>query len=143
MTVGCRCGDWSGVACDWIGPHSETVVVEYMPSEWRESHTEARNRGHYPGNGAQRIRVSLACADRTLADDGEWCERVVSPDPDLDLTPLSAGFDPRVHGMVCALPATARRVRYDADGETREVSGTTEQIVAALEAAGYTTKVTS
>lgn len=64
-----------------------------------------------------------------------------SGDPDLDLTPLSVGFDLRKHDMRVSLPATARHVRFDAGGETRELIGTTVELVKALEAAGYIVEV--
>ncbi len=66
-----------------------------------------------------------------------------SGDPDLDLTPLSIGFDPRVHRMSVVLPTSARRVRYDKAGETREAIGTTEDLVSILEMADYTVEVES
>lgn len=76
-TVRCACGEWSGERCEWSGPHSETVVVEYMPEQHRASHKAAGNCGSYPNNGACRIRVNDECADRMLEIDGDWC-RIVS-----------------------------------------------------------------
>lgn len=60
-----------------------------------------------------------------------------SAEPDLDVTPLSVGFDLRVQGTLVAVPESTRWVRYDLDGEVREVIGTREQVIAALTAAGY------
>lgn len=73
---GCECGDWSGEQCEWTGPVSETVVVEWMPEEYRESHRKAGNRGVYPANGALRLRVERSCAERIIEDAPEWAEVV-------------------------------------------------------------------
>jgi len=70
--IGCECGYWSGEACCWRGPESETVVVEYMPEYLRASHRAAGNSGIYPANGAVRLRVERSCADRIIEDAGEW-----------------------------------------------------------------------
>lgn len=72
--VHCDCGEWSGERCQWNGPESETVVVEYMPEQHRSSHEAAGNSGLYPHNGARRIRVETSCADRIVEHDGEWAE---------------------------------------------------------------------
>lgn len=72
--VVCECGDWCGEACAWTGPQADTVLVEYMPEQHRASHEAAGNRGSYPSNGAQRIRVSRECAAHMVRHDGEWCE---------------------------------------------------------------------
>lgn len=76
--VHCGCGEWSGGRCEWTGPESETLVVEYMPEQHRASHVAAKNRGTYPHNGAVRIRVARACADSMIECDGEWCSEVAS-----------------------------------------------------------------
>lgn len=52
--------------------------MEWMPEHLRSSHEAAGNRGTYPANGANRIRVARACADSMIATDGEWCEIVES-----------------------------------------------------------------
>lgn len=70
----CECGDWSGDPCQWTGPRSETVRVEWMPEHLRASHEAAGNRGAYPHNGAVRSRVKISCAERMIEHDGEWCE---------------------------------------------------------------------
>lgn len=77
-TARCECGQWCGVRCEWTGPRDETVIVEWMPEPLRASHTAAGNRGVYPRNGAQWLRVSAECAASMLAHDGEWCEAVTS-----------------------------------------------------------------
>lgn len=76
--VHCGCGEWSGERCEWTGPESETLVVEYMPEQHRASHAAAGTRGTYPHNGAVRIRVARACADSMIECDGEWCSEVAS-----------------------------------------------------------------
>ncbi len=70
----CNCGEWSGEACCWSGPASETVLVEFMPDHLRGSHAAAGNSGLYPHNGACQIRVERSCAERMIETDGEWCE---------------------------------------------------------------------
>lgn len=72
--VRCECGKWSGEHCEWSGPKDATVIVEWMPRDLRVAHTEARNSGIYPHNGAERIRVERSCADRMVEHDGEWVE---------------------------------------------------------------------
>lgn len=74
--IRCACGEWSGEACSWSGPRSETVRVEYMPEQHRTSHDAAGNRGAYPANGASRIRVSSACAAQMLEHDADWASIV-------------------------------------------------------------------
>jgi len=54
---------------------------------------------------------------------------------DLSLTPLSCGFDPRVHGMACVVPAGAT-VEYECSGDIRVTRS-----VAELRRAGYTVVV--
>jgi hypothetical protein len=71
--VPCHCGEWSGTRCQWTGPKSETVVVEWMPEHLRSSHQTAGNRGSYPANGAERIHVACECADEMIDADGDWC----------------------------------------------------------------------
>lgn len=73
-TVRCACGEWSGHRCSWVGDRSETVIVEFMPEQYRSSHAAAGNRGLYPASGARRIRVERSCADSMIEQDGEWCE---------------------------------------------------------------------
>lgn len=74
--VHCHCGEWSGERCQWTGPKSQTVLVEYMPEQHRGSHVAAGNRGMYQANGAVRIRVEATCANAMVEADGDWCEIV-------------------------------------------------------------------
>ena len=69
--VHCKCGEWTGERCNWTGPREETVIVEYMPEYLRSSHDAAGNHGHYPSNGAIRVRVERSCANLLLADESE------------------------------------------------------------------------
>jgi hypothetical protein len=70
--IECECGTWSGERCQWSGPKSETVVVEWMPEQHRASHEAAGNAGAYPANGSRRLRVERSCAERILEDSGDW-----------------------------------------------------------------------
>lgn len=63
-TVPCECGRATGTACEWSGPHSETVIVDWMPEYLRKGHHAARNHGVWPYNGALRLRVEASCAER-------------------------------------------------------------------------------
>lgn len=75
--VRCQCGEADGSEpCAWTGPRSETVVVEYMPRQHRDSHAAAGNTGSYPHNGAVRLRVERSCADLIIADNLDWCAEV-------------------------------------------------------------------
>lgn len=71
--VECQCGEITGTRCAWSGPKSETVILEWTPEYLRASHEAAGNRGVYPHNGAQRLRVEKGCGE-SLAD--EWTEIV-------------------------------------------------------------------
>ena len=73
LVTRCQCGEWSGERCQWSGPESETVLVEFMPEEHRASHVAAGNRGVRPHNGARQIRVERSCAARMVREDGDWC----------------------------------------------------------------------
>ena len=73
MSVKCQCGQWSGEPCQWSGPKSKTMVVEFMPEHLRASHEAAGNSGSYPGNGAVRVRVEASCAALMAKTDGQWC----------------------------------------------------------------------
>jgi hypothetical protein len=59
-------------------------------------------------------------------------------EPDLDVTPLSVGFDLRAQGMAVALPAGTRVVRFDRGGAAHTAIGDRATLRAALTAAGYT-----
>jgi len=69
----CESGEWSGDRCGYDGDADELVTVEFMPRWLRESHDAARNRGAYPHNGSQRVRVCPECAEDMIEADGEWC----------------------------------------------------------------------
>ena len=73
MSVKCQCGQWSGEPCQWSGPKSKTMVVEFMPEHLRASHEAAGNSGNYPHNGAVRVRVEESCAALMAKTDGQWC----------------------------------------------------------------------
>jgi len=72
VVVQCGCGKCTGVRCEWTGPRRETVVIEYMPEQYRGSHTAAGNSGSYPANGAVRVRVERSCAESLVEHDGDW-----------------------------------------------------------------------
>lgn len=59
---------------------------------------------------------------------------------DYSYTPLDVGFDLRKHDMTIDLAIDAQAVQYDDAGTTRIVRGSRQEIVAALEAAGYRVK---
>jgi len=73
----CRCGEILGGCCDGEGLRSEMVLVEWMPHDLRASHTAAGNKGYWPHNGAQRLRVLPQCV--AYIDQDEWT-RVVTAD---------------------------------------------------------------
>ncbi len=72
----CECGEWSGERCAWSGPETETVTVEWMPEQYRGSHTAARNAGVYPANGARHLQVHRKCAASMIEHDSAWCSIV-------------------------------------------------------------------
>lgn len=74
--VACECGEAMGQRCEWSGPASATVVIEWMPEWLRASHTAAGGTGRYPHNGSLRLRVSLGCAVYLAEHDGEWTTAV-------------------------------------------------------------------
>ena len=76
--VGCECGEATGVACAWHGLMVQTVVIEWMPEDLRDTHVAANNHGRYPYNGAVRLRVAQSCAILLFEADGEWCSEVQS-----------------------------------------------------------------
>lgn len=67
--VHCKCGRITGVRCEWSGPKSETVEVEWMPEYLRASHGAGGNSGSWPHNGAEHLTLQASCAE-SLAD--EW-----------------------------------------------------------------------
>lgn len=76
LTLGCECGTTCGEACSWSGPLHETTVVEWMPEQFRTSHSAVGGCGQYPHNGAVRLRVAGSCAERLLGEDPEWVREV-------------------------------------------------------------------
>lgn len=56
---------------------------------------------------------------------------------DLSVLPIDVGFDLRLHGILVSVPADTTSAAYDDAGIERTVRGTPEQIVAALQSAGY------
>lgn len=68
----CGAGHMTGVMCD---RYAETTV-EYMPIHLRDAHEQARNRGTYPANGAERWRVCRECADAIVSVDPDWTSEV-------------------------------------------------------------------
>lgn len=65
----CECGDITGEPCEC----QREVIVEWMPITLRSSHIAAGNSGNWPDNGAWRLEVSKACAERLVNDDPDWC----------------------------------------------------------------------
>lgn len=74
--IHCQCGRVTDVRCDWVGDPDETVLVEWMPRDLRASHEAAGNRGTWPANGAERLRVQWECADRIVEGEDGWAEIV-------------------------------------------------------------------
>lgn len=69
----CECGEWSGERCQWTGPDSERVAVEFIPPHLRGTYRKVlEGAGSYPTGGAVRIRVSPECARVMRKLDGEW-----------------------------------------------------------------------
>ena len=56
---------------------------------------------------------------------------------DLRLAPLDVGFDLRLHDIAVNLPADFASVGLDVKGETYLITGTRDEMVAAIKAAGY------
>ena len=70
-------GDITGTPCEWTGTPSDLVTVEYMPEDLRASHRAAHNYGTYPHNGALRLHVTPACAERLTAGEDEADARII------------------------------------------------------------------
>lgn len=72
----CECGEATGERCAWTGSRNEMVTVEWMPAHLRAAHAAADNWGSYPHNGAVRLLIASACADRLrcTGDDYDDCE---------------------------------------------------------------------
>lgn len=74
--VRCQCGATCGVPCDLVIVRANGVVVEWMPPYLRGSHEAAGNEGRWPHNGAQRLLVDDACAERIVESDPKWASIV-------------------------------------------------------------------
>lgn len=73
--AGCECGTATGHAC-YGELEDDAVTVEVMPESLRASHEAAGNRGAYPANGAERLRVTPDCADDVIGDADGWASIV-------------------------------------------------------------------
>ena len=74
MNVHCECGEATGERCNWTGPLSDTVMVEWMPEWLRSSHAATGNSGIYPFNGAIRFRAYRSCAQMIADYDPVWTD---------------------------------------------------------------------
>jgi hypothetical protein len=78
------------------------------------------------------------CAGNMDQGDGPGVSAFAARQPEVDVTPLSVGFDPRVHGMPVQLARQAElTVRYERRGRTLTVTGDPDKIARTLRAAGY------
>jgi hypothetical protein len=75
----CECGNWTGQLCNWSGPISELVVVEYMPEYLRQSQTASGNMGCHPNNGSVRVVAQRDCAEMLICEESDWSS-IVSTD---------------------------------------------------------------
>jgi hypothetical protein len=96
-TVHCDCGEWLGEACGWTGPREETVLVRFVPEQYRSAHVAAGYSGIQPDwgvtAGVQTIRVERSCADHMVEQDGDWVEIISSPEDDGDWVEIMYGLD--------------------------------------------------
>lgn len=78
LVQGCECGVVMGYTCVALGPF---VTLEWMPLHLRASHDAAGNRGVFPHNGADRLRVTAECAQAIIEDKDHagWATLVESP----------------------------------------------------------------
>lgn len=53
-----------------------SYIVEWMPPALRASHTDARNAGVYPHNGAVRLVVTPVCVDHIVEASDGWAHEV-------------------------------------------------------------------
>ena len=74
----CQCARWSGGSQCHGATSIADPVIEFVPEADRASHTAAGNRGSWPHNGAERIRVTPECAEMILDSDSEWSDLVES-----------------------------------------------------------------
>jgi hypothetical protein len=73
-TVQCQCGEWDGQdACWWEGPIEDTVLVEFVPDQYRGTALAAGDTSGMTWT----IRVERECAQRMLEFDPEWVWIVV------------------------------------------------------------------
>lgn len=68
--VKCECGDWSGEFCPWSGPKRETVLVRFVPGQYRG--TASALGGGIEHGLAQTLRVHENCAEWMRDHDPEW-----------------------------------------------------------------------
>jgi hypothetical protein len=73
LQVRCACG-----ACNRRVPFDETMLLEFMPVQHRDAYTQASNRGTYPANGAERLRVALDCGQAIVSTADGWTHEVTS-----------------------------------------------------------------
>jgi hypothetical protein len=96
----------------------------------------AGERGDY-----ERLLHSIdaaQCAGNMDQGDGPGVSAFASREPDVDVTPLSVGFDPRVHQMPVEIESKPElTVRYDRQGHTMTVTGDPAKIKRTLRTAGY------
>ena len=72
----CECAAWTDHKCPEKLDRT-AVIVEWMPLHLRASHEAAGNRGAWPHNGSERLRVTLDCAKMAEAYDASWGATVV------------------------------------------------------------------
>lgn len=103
-TYACQCGRIVGSPCDWSGPASEMLVVEWMPWHHRGSHEAAGNAGVYPHNGAERLAVEASCAALLVESGDGWVSVVEAPVdrylPHPVSTPVSVTVEALVDGTL-------------------------------------------
>jgi hypothetical protein len=68
----CECGEATGVRCEYDGPASALVDLDYVPEYQRGT---AKAAGSWAGLST-RLRVSPACATAIERFAPSWCERV-------------------------------------------------------------------
>ena len=53
------------------------------------------------------------------------------------LAPIDVGFDLRANGMVASIPSDTKIASYEYEGVRYVVEGTSDEVIEALESAGY------
>jgi hypothetical protein len=75
----CGCGEWMGEACEWCGPATEMVVVQFTPEAIRETAVASGRRD----TGRQQVAVCRDCWNRIHGEDGFdpdwWAETALDP----------------------------------------------------------------